>query len=630
MSMVGGYMGRYLFVDLTRGEITEQKLDYSLARKFLGGYGLAAHLLYDKIPKGADPLGEGNVLGVLAGPLTGTSLPLVSRYTVAGKSPLTGLWGDANSRGFFGPLLKFSGYDGLFFFGRSPAPVYFLVGQGKAELHPAQDLWGQDTYATEDLLKARHGKKAEVSCIGPSGEKLSRIAGVITAKGKAAARSGLGALMGSKNLKAVVALGGMEVPVARPEALEALRLKYSKQIKDGYGFAPSYTTAGTPGYIEAGAGNGDSPVKNWYGVAVRDLGDISPYKYDNIARYIVKKGTCYKCVMGDWKHVMVENGPFALREPAHIPEYETASAFGSYCCNTNFESIIKCNDLCNRYGLDTISAGSAVAFAMSCFEKDIITEKDTDGIALTWGNSAAIVALVEKMGRREGIGELLADGVRSAAEKIGGGAEKYAIHVGGQELPAHDARFEPSMASIYLNDATPGRHGQASQYCVPPLLAELKKEVDFSFSFGNKRDVYTGRAEAQRILSNLNHCVNSLGMCLWGYLSTEVTFMPECYSAVTGWDVDLDELITTGERIGTMRLAFNIREGVSPAALKYPEIARGSPPLADGPTRGITVDLAKINEEYYKVMDWDPKTGKPSAQRLDSLGLGHLAKAMGR
>ena len=248
---------------------------------------------------------------------------------------------------------------------------------------------------------------------------------------------------------------------------------------------------------------------------------------------------------------------------------------------------------------------------------------------MTWGDSAAIVALLEKIAKREGIGDLLADGVRSAAEKIGGGAEKYAIHVGGQELPAHDPRFEPSMASIYLNDATPGRHGQASQYCVPPLLADLKKEVDFSFSFGNKRDVYTGRADAQRILSNLNHCLNCLGMCLWGYLSTEVTFMPECYSAVTGWNVDLDELITTGERIGTMRLAFNIREGLGPATLKYPEIARGQPPLPDGPTKGITVDLRKINEEYYKVMDWDPKSGKPSKKRLASLGLEYLAESIG-
>jgi aldehyde:ferredoxin oxidoreductase len=283
-----------------------------------------------------------------------------------------------------------------------------------------------------------------------------------------------------------------------------------------------------------------------------------------------------------------------------------------------------CNDICNRYGIDTISAGSAIAFAMKCYEQGILSNAETDGIELTWGNSQAMVALLGKMVRREGFGDVLADGVKRAAERIGRGSEQYAIHVGGQEIPAHDSRFEPSMASIYINDATPGRHGQASQYCVPPKLPELRKDVDFSFSFGNKRDIYTGRAKAQRILSNLNHCVNSLGMCLWGHLSTEVTFMPECYSAVTGWEVDLGEIETTGERIGTMRLAFNIREGVSPKQLSYPKIALGIPPLADGPTQNITVDLELMNREFYQEMEWDWETGKPKKGKLRELGLDWL------
>jgi aldehyde:ferredoxin oxidoreductase len=535
------------------------------------------------------------------------------------------MWGDANSRGGFGPFLKLSGFDGLFFRGISEQPVYVLVKSGTIQILPASDLWGKDTYATEDLLKSRHGKKAEIACIGPAGEKLSLISGVITAKGKAAARSGLGAVMGAKKLKAVVVLGGGQVPVAKPEEVDLLRKKYAKQIQDGVGFAGSYTTTGTPGYIETGALNGDSPVRNWFGIGVSELKDISAFKYENIAKYIVRKGTCFRCVMGDWKHVRVTNGPFAVPEEVHVPEYETASAFGSYCLNTDFESIIKCNDLCNRYGMDTISAGSTIAFAMKCYEEGLICAKDTGGIELRWGDPQAIVALLEKMVRREGFGDLLADGVKRAAGKIGRGAERYAVHIGGQELPAHDSRFEPSMASIYINDATPGRHGQASQYCVPPKLAELKKDIDFSFSFGNKRDLYTGRAKAQRILSNLFHCVSSLGMCLWGYLSTEVTFMPECYSAVTGWDVDLDELIDTGERIGTLRLAFNIREGISPKTLRFPPIALGVPPLGDGPTKGITVDLEALSREYFAEMDWDWETGKPTRKKLKALGLDWLA-----
>ena len=623
--MVGGYAGKLLFVDLSGRKVSKEGIDHGMARKYIGGYGIASKLLYERQKGKVDPLGPENTLGFLAGPLTGTSVPVVSRYTVAGKSPLTGLWGDANSRGYFGPYLKLAGYDGVFFNGIAEGPVYLLIRDDRVEIRDAQDLWGKDTYETEDLLKARHGKKAEVACIGPGGEKLSRIAGVITAKGKAAARSGLGAVMGSKRLKAVVVIGSGSVPVARPEVLEELRKKYVQQIRDGVGFAGSYSTTGTPGYIETGALNGDSPVRNWFGVASRELKDIAGYKYENIEKYVVRKGTCYKCVMGDWKHVMVKEGPYALASESHVPEYETASAFGSYCLNTDFESIIKCNDLCNRYGIDTISAGAAIAFAMKCFEEGLLSSKDTEGIELAWGNSAAIVQMVEKMGRREGIGALLADGVQRAAAKIGRGAEKYAVHVGGQELPAHDSRFEPSMASIYINDATPGRHGQASQYCVPPKLPELMPEIDFSFSFGNKRDIYTGRAKAQRVLSNLFHCVQSMGMCLWGHLSTEVTFMPECYSAVTGWDVDLGELVTTGERIGAMRWAFNIREGVTPRDLSYPKVALGEPPLDDGPTKGITVNLQQLCREYYQEMGWDQATGKPSRERLQELGLSHLA-----
>jgi aldehyde:ferredoxin oxidoreductase len=605
--------------------VEKQSYDDRFARQHLGGYGFGAKILYEQLRAGIDPLGPENILGFLTGPLTGTSLPVVSRYTVIGKSPLTGLWGDANSRGGFGPLLKFSGFDGLFFKGISATPVYAVVKEGSVQIEDAAELWGRDTYATEDLLKNRYGKKAEIACIGPAGEKLSLISGVITAKGKAAARSGLGALMGAKKLKALVVLGGGNVPVAKPAELKTLRDKYVKQIREGTGFATAYSTSGTPGYIEAGAINGDSPVRNWFGAATVDLKDVDPYKYENIEKYIVRKGTCFRCVMGDWKHVRVDSGPFAVADEVHIPEYETASAFGSYCLNTDFESIIKCNDICNRYGMDTISAGATIAFVMKCYEQGLISSSDLDGIEPLWGDSQAVVVLLEKMVAREGFGDVIADGVRRAAERIGKGSDQFAVHVGGQELPAHDSRFEPSMASIYINDATPGRHGQASQYCVPPKLAELMKDVDFSFSFGNKRDVYTGRAKAQRILSNLFHCVSSLGMCLWGYLSTEVTFMPECYSAVTGWDVDLDELVVTGERIGTLRLAFNIREGVSPKSLSFPAVALGEPPLAEGPTKGISVDLQTLSREYYAEMDWDQKTGKPTKHKLSELGLDWLA-----
>lgn len=628
--MIGGYMNKILFVDLTRRKIREESLDVNLMKEYLGGYGLGARIVYEKQKAKVNPFGEGNFLGVLTGPLTGTSLPFVARFTVVGKSPLTNSWGDANSGGYFGPLLKSSGYDGIFFYGISEKPVYFLVNQGKAEIRSAEELWGQDTYYTEEFMKNKYGKRAELICIGPAGEKLSKIAAIITSKGRAAGRSGLGAVMGSKKLKAVVALGGVDVSVANSEQIEKLRRKYTKQMRDGLGFASMYSTTGTPGYIMGGSINGDSPVKNWCGVGIKDLIKYENYDYENFKQYIVGRGSCYKCPMGDWKYVSIKEGPYVLKEKSHIPEYESASAFGSYCLNDNIESIIKCNDICNRYGLDTISAGSTIAFAISCYENGLISIRDTDGIELTWGNHSAIVKMTEKLAKREGIGDILADGVKLAAERIGKGSEKYAVHVGGQELPAHDSRFEPSMASIYTYDATPGRHTQASQYCVPPKLSEMMKDIDFSFSFGNKRNIYSGRAKAQKILSSLMHCVNSMGFCLFGYLSTEVDFMQECYSAVTGINVNLEDLMTIGERIGDLRLAFTIREGINIVKLNYPKIALGIPPLKEGPTKDITVDMDLMRKEFFNEMEWDLKTGKPKKHKLKELGLEWLVKDIWR
>ena len=623
--MVGGYMGKLLFVDLSSGKIQEEDLDYDFARKYLGGYGIASKIMYEKMKGGTDVFGEDNIFGISAGPLTGASLPVVSRFTTYSKSPLTNSWGDSNGSGWFGPALKFSGYDNIFFSGISSDPVYLLIGEDKAELCDAEELWGKDTYASEDIIKNRYGKKAEIACIGPSGEQLSRLAGVSTAKGRIAARGGLGAVMGSKKLKGIVALGGKEIHFADPDRIAELRKKYNKQLKDGYGFAASYTTTGTPGYIEVGAMNGDSPVRNWFGEP-DELKDISEYKYENIEKYITRKNSCYKCTMGSWAHVMVKDGPYALEEETHRPEYESSSALGSYLLNTNFESIIKCNDICNRYGIDTISTGATVAFAMKCYEEGIVTKKDADGLDLTWGNHGSIVKLIEKIAKREGFGDVLADGVRIASDKIGKGSDKFAIHVDGQELPAHDPRFEPSMASIYKLDPTPGRHTQAAQYCLPPDLPEILPGIDFSFSFGNKRDIYTGRAKAQKALSALDHCVNALGMCLFGFLSTTADFMPECYSAVTGWDVDINELLDTGERIGTVRLAFTLREGINPLKRNFPDIALGKPPLKAGPTKGISVDLDTMTKEFCKEMDWDPVTCRPAKKRMEELGLEWLIK----
>ena len=429
--MANGYMGKMLFVDLSTGKIEEEALDEKLCRDFLGGYGIGARIIYSRQKAGVDPLGPDNIFGFTTGPLTGTPAPFGSRYTVVGKSPLTGTWGDANSGGFFGPHLKFAGYDAVFFKGISEKPVYLFIDNGKAELRDATHLWGKDSNETEDILRDELGKKVEVACIGQAGEKLSLISCVMNNKGRAAARSGLGAVMGSKRLKAVAVLGNMEVPLADKKKVGDLRKEYQKAF-DGmmYEMMKNY---GTCGGTAQSAQVGDSPVKNWSGAGIVDFPNASAVSDDAIIGLQRKRYACYRCSVG-CGGLMKAGKEYDYEEGAHKPEYETLAAFGSMLLNDNAESIIMANDICSRYGLDTISAGATIAFAMECYDNGLITKADTDGIELTWGNHRAIIAMTEKLAKREGFGDVLADGTKVAAERIGKGSDKYAMHAGGRGI----------------------------------------------------------------------------------------------------------------------------------------------------------------------------------------------------
>lgn len=463
--MLGGYMGRFSWANLTDGTMREEIPDEALLRDFVGGYGVGARLLYDRTQPGTDPLGPGNVLGFITGPLTGTPTPTGTRWTVVGKSPLTGTWGDASASGFFGVALKQAGYDAVFFTGIAERPVYLYLDDGRAELRDASRLWGLDCYEVEDWVKAKLGDDVQAACIGPAGEKLSLIAAVIHYKGRAAARSGLGAVMGAKRLKMIAARGTWEVPLAHPEAVQALRRKYIKEISSGVGSADFYRETGTPGYTPTGILNGDSPTRNW-GISVLAFPDVEPLEFDRLLQHRVRRESCWQCPIACWGTTRVEYGGQTIE--AHQPEYESASAFGSMTLNNDYPSLIKANELCNRYGLDTISGGACVAFAIECYEHGLIVPDDTGGIELAWGDHEAMNAMLEKLARREDFGDVLADGVKRAAERLGPVAEPFAMHIGGQELPMHDPRFEPGLGVIYKVDATPGRHTQACQYLVPP------------------------------------------------------------------------------------------------------------------------------------------------------------------
>jgi aldehyde:ferredoxin oxidoreductase len=597
--MAGGYMGKILFVNLTTGQMDEEVPDESLYRDFIGGYGVGSRILYSRQRGGIDALGPENILGIITGPLTGTPTPLGCRYAVVAKSPLTGSWGDANCGAEFGPYLKFAGYDGIFFTGIAPKPVYLFIDNGKARLQDAVHLWGKGTPETEDTIKEELGKDTRVIAIGPAGEKLSLVASIITHKGSAVGRSGLGAVMGSKKLKAVAVRGEAKVPIADAEATDRLRKEYLAIISK----SPARNglhSFGTCSHTDGSAHSGDTPVKNWGGVGVVEMPDVSGLSKEHFNDNVVSRGGCWHCPVACHGRLKEGGGEYKYPAGTKRPEYETAAAFGAMCLNTDAEAIAMANHICNSYGLDTISTGTIIAFAMECYEHGIITKKDTGGIELTWGNHRAMIVMTEKLARREGFGEVLADGVKKAAERIGRGAEEYAVHIGGQELGLHDPKFDfPGFAGTptsakYKMDAAPGRH---------------------TGGFGPTHFGWL--------------VINAAGLCL--HVNTMVNgaqYATDFLAAVTGWERSLEETLKCGERIEVMRHVFNLREGDNPINRKVHGRIIGQPPQKEGPLADVTADLDAQVYWNLGAMDWDRVTTKPSRNILLGLGLEDVAEEL--
>jgi aldehyde:ferredoxin oxidoreductase len=615
-----GNWGKILFVDLTEGKITVEQPDESLYRDYLGGYGLGSRILFSRMKGKVDPLGPENMLGFVTGPLVGTPAITGTRFTVVGKSPLTGTWGDSNCGGYFGPALKMAGFDAVFFTGISPKPVYLWVEDGKVELRDADWLWGKDSYEVQDAVDEKLGKGYQVACIGPSGEKVSLLACIINDKGRAAGRSGLGAVMGSKKLKALVVKGTMEVPLADPEATRELRVKLVKEMNTpALRFFRKY---GTINHVASSAFSNDSPVKNWSGVGVEDFPNAEAISDDNIIKFEVKKYGCWRCPIVCDGIYRVEEGPYPVEE-VHKPEYETCGMFGSNLLNDNVYSLFKVNDICNRYGIDTISVGSAIGFAIECFEKGLITKEDTGGLELKWGDHKAIVELTELIAKREGFGAVLADGTLRASQKIGEGSEEYAIHVGGQELPAHDPRFAPSWGINYKLDATPGRHtqGGTTGYDQGRKIAGLDLGAEI------ERYKYEDKGKYHARIQNIDHAMTSLGICNFAKGRVNYNEWPKFLSLVTGHEYTLADFEVIGARIGCLRAAFNVREGIRSVDFKVPGRAYGYPPQGRGPLGDISLDMDVMTKDYYEANGWDSE-GRPTKERLLSLGLDDVAEEL--
>lgn len=648
-------MGKILWVDFSQGECRDEVLPDEVYERFLSGVGLAAYILYKNIPTGADPLGPDNILGFVSGLLTGTGSLFTGRWMAVGKSPLTGTWGEANCGGTFSPAIKQCGYDGIFFKGISEKPVYLYADHAKAELRDASDLWGRDTLETVEILtKDTNGKKPSVACIGPAGEKLSFISGISNDKGRMAARSGLGAVMGSKKLKAVVLAGSKRILPYDREEMHRLSKECNKSVQfkiplpwgfisriggtlmrllpfqiamDGIFYKSILQKYGTTGMNRISIEMGDSPIKNWKGSNIdlepRMLKSVDPDLFENAVKM---KYHCYSCPLG-CGGICDSKGKDSL----HKPEYETVLALGGLLMNQDFRSIFLINELLNRAGMDTISAGGTAAFAIESFEKGILTKEDTDGLELKWGNTEALIKLFERMVARQGIGNLLADGSKIAAKKLEKNSIQHAIQAGGQEPAMHDGRWDPGFALHSSVEPAPGRHTMGSQLHYEMFqLWEKVKGLPKAKMFYHKDSKYKANKEkaVQAVAcSCYTQLFNSAGLCMFGaFLGAKRLNFFEWLNAATGWKKTPEEYMEIGKRIQTLRQAFNVLHGVDPRASKVSERATGNPPLEEGANKGRKVPLDQMMKDYWEEMGWDPETGKPTRATLKELEILELVE----
>ena len=644
--MPKGYWGRVIIVNLSSGEIRIEEPAQEIYRQYLGGYGLGVRYLYERIPQGADPLGPENMLAFLPGLLTGTGAQFSGRFMVAARSPLTGAWGEANCGGNFGPALKGAGWDAVFINGLSPKPVYLMVDGDQVEIRDASELWGLDVRQTEEKLHSALGKDAKVACIGVAGEKLSLIAGIVNDDGRMAARGGLGAVMGSKKLKAVVARGKTRPEIADPAPFKRASSKYlqlfRRKISAISGKASKFvhmllplmrwlkkdpstismeltmdayrrfgTSAGTSILVELG----DTPVKNWSGIGYRDF----PVKLSEglsdeaVVKPLVKSYACHSCPLACGGFVNQPDGGISRRA-----EYETLASFGPMMMNANLEVVMRCNHICNMTGLDTISTGGAIAFAIECSEQGWLPAELADELPLKWGDGETILELTKRIANRTpGLGEWLADGVRKASERLGPESHIAAIHAGGQGIGMHRGLYEPGLAVGYALDPAPGRHTSNNSG-----IASTPAFAPFFALFGRKpaaRYDYAEKGITQAICMPLHRAVDSLGLCQFSLTFGEPPFM-EWIKSATGWDVDEAEFYRIGKRIQVMRHAFNHKHGI-PARFDLPARERGEPPQTVGPVANRTLDMDTMAAGYFDFLGIDPQTGLPNAEVAKELGL---------
>lgn len=619
-----GYAGKLLRVDLTNGEIKMEELDKNELRKYIGCVGYAAKLLYKEMPGGTDPLAPEAKVVLATGPITGTLSPSGGSYEVCYKSPLSGTWNQARSGGGFGPKLKYAGFDYVVIEGKSAEPVYLHINDGKAEIKPAKHLWGLNVEETTDtLIKELDDPEVSVAAIGQAGENGVLYAALINDRGRAAGRGGIGAVLGGKNLKAVAVNGHGGIKVAKPKEFMDAVTKAEQWLKN-YLLA-GIPAAGTIGLVSLNDSLGILPTNNFQKAHFDKAEEISGEKFNR--EYNIKKRACYGCTFACGRYSSVKNGSFHT-PPMEGPEYETVDMLGANLGVHDLEAIIRGNFLCNIYGLDTVSTGMSIAFAMECYEKGLLTEKDTDGLALHWGNAEAMVQLVEKIANNEGFGAFLAQGVKRMAEKLGPDAEEAAIHVKGLELPAHEPRSESKVLAVQYATSPRGACHMHPNWAATWDFGQLDcgmKELGLPWPPTEVPDESAKKGTAYRYVALQGEISENLGACIfysWGFEGNCITpqLYAEMLSALTGWDVTAEELFTAADRSWNLKRCFNGREGFTRADDKLPK--RFLKAIPDGPSEGAKVaNLDVMLDAYYEAMNWDKETGLPKSEKLKELEL---------
>jgi aldehyde:ferredoxin oxidoreductase len=619
----GGYTGKVLRINLTDQTAKEEALPFEIAKDFIGGAGFGIKYLFDEVPAGADALGPDNKLIFASGPLSGTTVPCASRMAVTAKSPLTGAVGMALSGGYFPVELKFAGYDILIIEGTAAKPTYVWIKEGRVQFRSAKKLWGMKTTDTQQIIKNElNDQNVRIACIGPAGENQIKIASIINEM-RAMGRKGLGAVMGSKNLKAIAIRGKGKVSVADKDKLKAARGEFTKAMKESPVLYPHFSKTGTPMVVDATCAIGIFPTKNFTAT-----GEYAPA--DKIGEEMqmsrnVGSEHCYGCPVGCSQLKIAKTGAYAgiLTEG---PEFETMYSFGGETGVDNIDAIIAADRLADELGLDAISSGVTIAFAMELYEKRILSKEDTGGLELTFGNHEAMLTLLRMMAFREGIGDILADGTKAAAKKIGKGADKYAMQVKGLELPGYDVRGAKAHGLNYATAYTGADHNRG--YAFQEIFGiPIPYEVDRFAAAGKgkltkwNQDVRSATCDAPTM------CAFLLDMAVAGFATQNTASLLE---AVTGLKYTPDEVQKVGERINNLARAFNVREGFTRADDTLPERLM-TEPLKAGASKGQFVskdDLKQMLDEYYTERGWDINTGAPARGKLTELGLAYVADAI--